>query len=319
MKHLSKFFSQNFAPTLCFLAAAFLLGGSLADAVKENSLNELQKLSPRENATSTEVTSASEYALTSGGTLKSALVDLNDQLEAQSQTWGLLFTENWGLGFGDSGKCPTGNSTPEELQKYDAYYVADTEEKIIYLTFDCGYENGNTEAMLDALKKHNAKATFFVVGHYLESAPDIVKRMVEEGHTIGNHTYHHPDMSKISDASAFQKEMDDVRTLYKELIGEEMPMYYRPPQGKYSINNLQMAKDLGYSTFFWSLAYVDWNVDDQPSCEEAMKKLTGRIHPGAIVLLHNTSKTNAEVLDELLTEWENMGYTFGTLEDIKKL
>ncbi len=309
-----KLFSQNFVPTLCFLAAAFLLGGNIADSVKENSLNELQKLARQEDVTST-----SEYTPASTGTFQSALTDLDNQLKAQPLVWGLLFTENWGLGFGDSGKCPTGNSTPEELQKYDAYYVADTEEKIIYLTFDCGYENGNTEAMLDALKKHNAKATFFVVGHYLESAPDIVKRMVEEGHTIGNHTYHHPDMSKISDAAAFQKEMDDVRTCYKELIGEEMPMYYRPPQGKYSLNNLQMAKDLGYSTFFWSLAYVDWNVDDQPSCEEAMKKLTGRIHPGAIVLLHNTSKTNAEVLDELLTEWENMGYTFGTLEDVKKL
>jgi len=244
---------------------------------------------------------------------------LNPSMEStlnQPQTWGLLFTENWGLGFGESGKCPTGNSSAEELAKYNAYYVADTEEKKIYLTFDCGYENGNTEAMLDALKKHNAKATFFVVGHYLETAPDIVKRMVSEGHTIGNHTYHHPDMSKISDAAAFQKEMDDVRTCYQELIGEEMPMYYRPPQGKYSLSNLQMARDLGYSTFFWSLAYVDWNVDDQPAKSVAMEKLTKRVHPGAVVLLHNTSKTNAEVLDELLTEWEKMGYSFGTLEEL---
>ena len=313
---MKDFLEKNFVPTLCFLAAAFLLGGNIADSVKENSLNELQKLANQKTSAPANATPAQGYASTTGRTLESALADLDKQLQAQSQTWGLLFTENWGLGFGDAGKCPTGNSSPEELQKYNAYYVADTEEKIIYLTFDCGYENGNTEAMLDALKKHNAKATFFVVGHYLESAPDIVKRMVEEGHTIGNHTYHHPDMSKISDQAAFQKEMDDVRTCYKELIGEEMPMYYRPPQGKYSLDNLQMAKDLGYSTFFWSLAYVDWNVDAQPSCEEAMKKLTGRIHPGAVVLLHNTSKTNAEVLDELLTEWESMGYRFGTLEEL---
>lgn len=285
----NKFFSQNFMPTLCFLAAAFLLGGNMADAVEENNLNGFQ------------ATSASAQT---------------DPLLEHSQTWALLFTENWGLGFGESGKCPTGNSSAEELQKYNAYYVADTQEKKIYLTFDCGYENGNTEAMLDALKKHDVKATFFVVGHYLESAPDIVKRMVAEGHTVGNHTYHHPDMSKISDATAFQKEMDDVRTLYQELIGEEMPMYYRPPQGKYSLSNLQMAKDLGYSTFFWSLAYVDWNVDAQPAKSEAMEKLTKRVHPGAVVLLHNTSRTNAEVLDELLTEWEEMGYTFGTLEEL---
>ena len=140
--------------------------------------------------------------------------------------------------------------------------------------------------------------------------------MVKEGYTVGNHTYHHYDMSKISDPAVFQKEMDDVRTLFQETTGTEMAMYYRPPQGKYSETNLQMAKDLGYSTFFWSLAYVDWNVDAQPSHEEAFSKLTGRIHPGAVVLLHNTSKTNGEILDELLTKWEEMGYTFGKLEEL---
>lgn len=230
----------------------------------------------------------------------------------------ILTSENWGLGFGAEGKKPTGNASATELAKYNAYFLDDTEEKIIYLTFDCGYENGNTAPILDALKKHNVKATFFVVGHYLESAPDLTKRMVEEGHTVGNHTYHHPDMSKISDQAAFQKEMDDVRTKFQEITGTEISMYYRPPQGKYSTNNLQMAKDLGYSTFFWSLAYVDWNVDAQPSREEAIKKLTGRIHPGAIVLLHSTSKTNGEIMDEILTKWEEMGYTFGTLDAFVK-
>ncbi len=308
-----KVFSTNVIPTLCFLAAAFLLGGSLADAVKENSLNELEQLVTVETTGDSGLVNNIETSQKAGTAAASAQPS---QTLNQPQTWGLLFTENWGLGFGESGKCPTGNSSAEELAKYNAYYVADTEEKKIYLTFDCGYENGNTEAMLDALKKHNVKATFFVVGHYLESAPDIVKRMVAEGHTVGNHTYHHPDMSQISDAAAFQKEMDDVRSCYKELIGEEMPMYYRPPQGKYSLSNLQMAKDLGYSTFFWSLAYVDWNVDDQPAKSVAMEKLTKRVHPGAVVLLHNTSKTNAEVLDELLTEWEKMGYSFGTLEEL---
>ncbi len=226
--------------------------------------------------------------------------------------------ENWGLGFGGvaDGGQPTGNATAEELKQYDAYYVGKPDEKVIYLTFDCGYENGNTGAILDALKKHNAPATFFVVGHYVESAPDMIKRMIEDGHTVGNHTYHHPDMSAISDLSAFQKEMDDVANAFKELTGQDMSMYYRPPQGKYSTNNLNMAKQLGYSTFFWSLAYVDWNVDKQPSHEEAFKKLTERIHPGAVVLLHNTSKTNGEILDELLTKWEEMGYTFGTLEKL---
>ncbi|MCM1327439.1 MAG: delta-lactam-biosynthetic de-N-acetylase [Bacteroidales bacterium] len=236
--------------------------------------------------------------------------------KVQQTSAGVLTSENWGLGFGAEGAQPTGNATSEQLKEYNAYFVGDNSEKVIYLTFDCGYENGNTEAILDALKKHSAPATFFVVGHYLESAPDLVKRMVEEGHTVGNHTYHHPDMSAISDKDAFQKEMTDVSEKFKEVTGQEMAMYYRPPQGKYNTTNLQMAKELGYSTFFWSLAYVDWNVDSQPSHEEAFRKLTTRIHPGAVVLLHNTSKTNGEILDELLTKWEEMGYTFGVLADI---
>lgn len=235
---------------------------------------------------------------------------------AALDTAAVLQAENWGLGFGTEGTQPTGTASADQLKEYNAYYVGDAGEKKIYLTFDCGYENGNSPAILDALKKHNAPATFFVVGHFLESAPEIVKRMVEDGHTVGNHTYHHYDMSKISDPAVFEKEMDDVRALFKETTGTEMAMYYRPPQGKYSEENLQMAKDLGYSTFFWSLAYVDWNVDAQPSHEEAFSKLTGRIHPGAVVLLHNTSKTNGEILDELLTKWEEMGYTFGKLEEL---
>lgn len=239
-----------------------------------------------------------------------------ESIQERRQTAGIVQqTENWGLGFGAEGSKPTGNASVQEMKEYNAYYMAEGEDKVIYLTFDCGYENGNTEAILDALKKHNVTATFFVVGHYLETASDLVKRMVEEGHIVGNHTYHHPDMSKISDKGSFQKEMDEVSTLYKEITGQEMVQFYRPPQGKYSAANLQMAKDLGYTTFFWSLAYVDWNVDKQPSHEEAFQKLCSRVHPGAIVLLHNTSKTNGEILDELISRWEEMGYTFGSLQD----
>lgn len=223
---------------------------------------------------------------------------------------------NWGLGFGASGEKPTGNASPEELEKYRAAFVDDTEDKVIYLTFDCGYENGNTEPILDALKKHNAPATFFVVGNFLETSPDIVKRMVTDGHTVGNHTYHHPDMSQISTEDAFIKELQDVETLYEEITGQPMTKFYRPPQGKYSTANLQMASDLGYHTFFWSLAYVDWIQDQQPSKEEAFEKLLGRIHPGAIVLLHSTSSTNGVILDELLTKWEEMGYHFAPLSQL---
>ncbi len=122
-------------------------------------------------------------------------------------------------------------------------------------------------------------------------------------------------MSRISDQASFQKEMEDVAVKFKEITGTDLAPYYRPPQGKYSISNLQMAKDLGYTTFFWSLAYVDWNQDAQPSHEEALEKLMGRVHPGAIVLLHSTSKTNGEILDEVLTKWEEMGYSFRPWSD----
>lgn len=225
----------------------------------------------------------------------------------------VLRSEDWGLSFGEPGTQPVGNASPEDLAWYDAYFMDDGSEQVIYLTFDCGYENGNTQLILDALKKHNVTATFFVVGHFLETAPDMVKRMVEEGHAVGNHTYHHPDMSAISDLDAFQKELDDVAGLFYELTGTELAPYYRPPQGKANAENIRMAQQLGYYTIFWSLAYVDWDTENQPSHEAAFDKLTSRIHPGAIVLLHNTSQTNGEILDELLTKWENMGYSFRPL------
>ena len=224
--------------------------------------------------------------------------------------------ENWGLGFGTEGKPPTGNASAEELKKYNAYFIGDTTQNTIYLTFDCGYENGNTEPILDALKKHDVKATFFVVGNFLETSPEIVKRMIAEGHTVGNHTYHHLDMSSISSMDAFKKETQDVENLFEQITGTPITKFYRPPQGKYNIENLKMAQELGYHTFFWSLAYVDWYQDKQPSKEEAFEKLLGRIHPGAIVLLHSTSDTNGAILDELLTKWEEMGYHFATLDDI---
>ena len=227
-----------------------------------------------------------------------------------------LETGSWGLSFRTEGAPPVGNASTAQLEQYDAVYVGDTSKKVIYLTFDAGYENGCTEKILDALKKHNVKAAFFLVGNYIEQNADLVRRMVEEGHIVGNHTMHHPDMSKISDKAAFQKELSDLEALYKEVTGQEMAKFYRPPQGNYSEENLKMAKELGYKTVFWSLAYVDWNNDSQPTAEQAYSKLLPRIHNGAVVLLHSTSKTNAEILDDLLTKWEDMGYTFGTVEEL---
>lgn len=225
-------------------------------------------------------------------------------------------TDNWGLSFPTEGQSPVGNATVEKLAQYNAYYLGDASQKVIYLTFDCGYENGYTASILDTLKKHNAPAAFFVVGNMIESAPDLIRRMVAEGHIVGNHTYHHPDMSSISDQAAFQKELESLEALFQETTGQTMSKYYRPPQGKYNVENLRQAKALGYKTILWSLAYVDWYVDDQPTPEQAYSKLLPRIHDGAIVLLHSTSRTNAEILDELLTKWEEMGFSFASLDQL---
>ena len=225
---------------------------------------------------------------------------------------------DWGLSFQQEGAAPLANATEDYLRQFRALYVGDTGEKTLYITFDAGFENGNTGQILDALKKHGVKATFFLVGNYLETQPELVKRMAEEGHTVGNHTYSHPDMSKIGDRDSFSAELQKNEELYRTVTGQEMPKLYRPPQGKFCESNLQMAADLGYTTVFWSLAYVDWYQDKQPKKEEAFEKLLGRIHPGAVVLLHSTSSTNAAILDELLTKWKDMGYTFRSLDVLAK-
>ena len=154
------------------------------------------------------------------------------------------------------------------------------------------------------------------MGNYIERNADLVRRMVEEGHIVGNHTMHHYDMSRLSGKETFSKELTDLEDLFRQTTGKELPKFYRPPQGVYSQDNLKMAKELGYKTVFWSLAYVDWLNDKQPTREEAFRKLLPRTHNGAVVLLHSTSKTNAEILDDLLTQWENLGYRFGSLEEL---
>ena len=225
-------------------------------------------------------------------------------------------TGNWGLSFRQEGVPPIGNAQSKELKQYDAAFLGDTQDKVLYLTFDAGYENGCTEKILDTLKQHQIPAAFFLVGNYIEKNADLVRRMAEEGHIVGNHTMHHPDMSKLGDKAAFSKELTDLEALYKETTGRDLPKYYRPPQGIYSEENLKMAQELGYKTVFWSLAYVDWNNDQQPTKEEAFQKLLPRTHNGAVILLHSTSQTNAEILDELLTKWKDMGYRFATLEEL---
>ena len=225
-------------------------------------------------------------------------------------------TGSWGLSFRQEGTAPIGNAGRDQLKQYDAAYIGDTSQKVLYLTFDAGYENGSTEKILDTLKKHQVSAAFFLVGNYIEKNADLVRRMTNEGHIVGNHTMHHYDMSKLSQPDAFRKELEDLEALYQQTTGQPMPKYYRPPQGIYSEDNLAMAQQMGYKTVFWSLAYMDWLNDKQPSREEALRKLLPRTHPGAVVLLHSTSQTNGQILDELLTKWKEEGYRFGTLEEL---
>ena len=246
-----------------------------------------------------------------GGAIAAALV-----LSLRLLLGGALETGNWGLSFQAEGAAPIGPANSATLAKYGAAYLGDTAEKVLYLTFDAGYENGCTARILDVLKAHDVPAAFFLVGNYMEKNADLVRRMVEEGHIVGNHTMHHHDMSKLSDKAAFAKELTDLEVCFKEITGKELPKYYRPPQGTYSEENLRMAQELGYKTVFWSLAYVDWLNNDQPTREQAFGKLLPRTHNGAVVLLHSTSATNAEILDELLSKWKEMGYRFASVEEL---
>ena len=223
---------------------------------------------------------------------------------------------SWGISFQTEGQPPVGNTGQTVLKQYDAAYVGNTAEKVLYLTFDAGYENGYTEEILDVLNAQDVPAAFFLVGNYLEQNPELVQRMVRDGHLVGNHTWTHPDMSQIRDKQAFARELEQVEEKYRQITGQNMEKFYRPPQGIYSEENLTMAKELGYKTVFWSLAYVDWNNDAQPTPQEAFSKLLPRTHNGAVILLHSTSQTNAAILDELLTHWKEDGYRFAPISEL---
>jgi peptidoglycan-N-acetylmuramic acid deacetylase len=226
---------------------------------------------------------------------------------------------NWGLNYNNGiGKPPTGNASASVLKAFNSYFIGDTNKKSVFLTFDAGYENGFTNSILDTLKQQKIKAAFFIVGHYVKTNPDLVRRMVEEGHIVGNHTCNHPDMSKISDFESFEKETLTLEELFKKATNKEMDKFYRPPCGKYSKNNLEHAQRSGFTTIFWSLAHKDWLVDNQPSEKEALEKLITRIHPGAIILLHSTSKTNTLILNNFISRIKDMGYNFESLHNLPK-
>lgn len=206
------------------------------------------------------------------------------------------------------------------LELYDAFYideaVKDTDkEKIIYLTFDCGYENGYTPKMLDILKKHKAIATFFVTKPFIKDEPDLVKRMKEEGHIVGNHTVHHPSMPEKS-ARDNKLELLECAEYMKEATGYEMDKVMRPPMGEYSERTMRITKDMGYKTIFWSMAYLDYDVNNQPGADYVIEYYKNNCHNGAIPLIHNVSSSNAKALDEVLTFLEGEGYKFGSTLDL---
>ena len=207
------------------------------------------------------------------------------------------------------------------IEDYGGYYIdhchrdENAAEKVIYLTFDAGYENGNVAKILDVLREENVPAAFFVLQNLISRNADIVKRMKVEGHTVCNHTAHHKDMSKCSD-EVFLEELHTLESLYSEQIGGEMPKYYRPPEGTFSRENIVCANANGYKTIFWSFAYPDWDNNRQMSNEKAKQIILDNVHNGEIMLLHPTSSTNAAILGDVIRTLKEMGYRFGTLDEL---
>ncbi|WP_335871044.1 delta-lactam-biosynthetic de-N-acetylase [Bacillus sp. 2205SS5-2] len=199
------------------------------------------------------------------------------------------------------------------LKKYDAFYKGPADKKIVYLTFDNGYENGYSEKILDVLKKEKVPATFFVTGHYLQSAPDLVKRMVKEGHIIGNHSWFHPDFTTISDEK-IRKELSKVKEETARLTKQKEMMYLRPPRGIFSERVLKVAKEEGYIHVFWSVAFVDWYTNKQQGWKYSYNNLMRQLHPGAVILLHTVSKDNADALEKAIQDIKKKGYSFESLD-----
>lgn len=203
----------------------------------------------------------------------------------------------------------------ELLKKYGGIFQGDTDHKIIYLTFDNGYEQGYTAEMLDVLKKKKVPATFFVTGHYLKSEPGLVRRMVKEGHIVGNHSMHHPDLTTESNES-LKKEVKQVEKLYTKVTGQTDMKYFRAPRGDFSERTLALTQKLGYTNVFWSLAFKDWETNSQKGWKTSYDNVMKQIHPGAVLLLHTVSKDNAKALSKIIDDLRKKGYTFKSLDEL---
>ncbi len=241
---------------------------------------------------------------------------VNKQKESQSVFSGCV---DWGLSYQTKNEPPSGNAESSELASYDALFMSpDHTAKNVYLTFDAGYENGYTEIILDSLKECGVKAAFFLTGHYVKTEPEIVKRMHNEGHLVCNHTADHPDTTTLSQ-SDFNAQLTKVESLCMENCGFMPDKFYRPPSGRFDAESLTYAKELGYKTVLWSVTYKDWDNNDQKSSEEAISTLMERAHPGAVILLHATSKTNSEILSDYINEMKSAGYEFKSMEELFRL
>ena len=226
---------------------------------------------------------------------------------------------NWYCKKNDSHTVPELDPEFDFIGKYGGFYAnlnVKDGDKVIYLTFDAGYENGNVAKILDVLKDHSAHASFFVLENLITRNPELIMRMKDEGHLVCNHTAKHPDMTKIINQDVFAQQLTNLENAYLELTGEEMAKVYRPPEGRFSEENLKFAHELGYKTIFWSFAYADWDNNRQPDSKKSLEKLLSHTHNGEILLLHPTSSTNAEIMDEFLCCLEKQGYRFGELSEL---
>lgn len=216
---------------------------------------------------------------------------------------------------------PIADLNMQWIEEYDGHYIDhfhgdSTSEKVVYLTFDAGYENGNVAKILDVLKQEEVSGAFFILGHLIATNPDLVSRMATDGHLVCNHTNLHKDMTKIEQKDAFQAELESLERLYQEKIGKEMTKFFRPPEGKFDRHSMELAQELGYQTVFWSLAYADWDNNKQPDPQKALSILLENVHNGAVILLHPTSATNATILKDFIQALKADGYSFGTLNEL---
>ena len=220
----------------------------------------------------------------------------------------------WGIKRNNNNKQPDlGAKNKQLIEKYNGIAMGNENDKNIYLTFDLGYEAGYTSKILDTLKEKNVQGVFFITAHYLNTAADLVERMINEGHIVGNHTVNHKSMPDISDEEIKSELMTLNQTLY-EKFGYEMK-YMRPPKGEFSERTLSITDSLGFRTVMWSFAYVDWNEDSQPQKQEALDKIVSNLHNGEIMLLHATSKTNSEIMGDVIDNVRSNGYEFKSLDE----